>query len=263
MSGKGSYVTAVFNRRARGAVIAVTAAAVLLLSAVPASAADTPPPARDTSKYACPPGQVPPSGFTDTAGNTFQAQIDCLAWYGITQGGPGGRPANEYGPALDVTRDQMASFIVRFLVYVNPSLVPAFDGTNDFVDVPNDNVHMQDINRLAQAGIVQGGPGGRPANEYGPGLSVARDQMASFIGRSLTLIFGADICKSVKNYFDDDNGDVHEACINGLADLAIVQGRAPGVYTPAGTVSRAQMAGFIMRSMDLLVERNLASPPTT
>lgn len=249
-----------FTRRKTALMVAIAAVTALLLPGT-ASAADQPPPARDTSQFACPPSKVPPSGFTDTGGDTFQAQIDCLSWYGITHGGPGGRPANEYGPTLVVTRDQMASFIVRFLVYVNPSLVPAFDGTNDFTDVPNDNVHMQDINRLAAAGIVKGGPGGRPANEYGPSLEVARDQMASFIGRSLSLVFNADVCKSVKDYFDDDNGDVHEPCINGLADLAIVQGRSPGVYAPTLSVTRDQMAGFIMRSMDLLVEHNLAHPP--
>ena len=251
-----------FTRRTT-AMVAVAAVVSLLWPAGAASAADQPPPARDTSKFACPSGQVPPSGFTDTGGDTFQAQIECLAWYGITQGGPGGRPANEYGPTLVVTRDQMASFIVRFLVYVNPSLVPAFDGSNDFTDVPPDNVHMQDINRLAAAGIVKGGPGGRPANEYGPGLPVARDQMASFIGRSLSLVLNGDICQNVKNYFDDDNGDIHEPCINGLADLAIVQGRSPGVYAPTTSVTRDQMAGFVMRSMDLLVERNLAHPPSS
>lgn len=69
----------------------------------------------------------------------------------------------------------------------------------------------------------------------------------------------ADLCVTVRNDFDDDAGDVHELCSNGLAELAIIAGTAAGVYSPFTAVSRAQMSAFLMRAMDPLVE--LAAPP--
>ena len=238
--------------------VALTAVAAF---AAPALAAQTPPGARDTSVYACPPASVPDSGFTDTAGNTFEAQIDCLAWYAITEGGPGNLPPTQYGPSLTVTRAQMATFVARFIDYVDATLLPAYDGSNNFTDVSSDNVHLTNINRLAQAGIVKGGAGGAPATTYSPNLPVRRDQMASYIARSLSYIFNADTCANVANYFDDDDGNLHEPCINALADLGVVEGNADGAYVPANPVTRGQMSAYLMRSMDILVEQELAAPP--
>lgn len=242
--------------------ITLVAALALPLTAAGPVAAQNTPGARDTTRYACPPDQVPPSGFTDTQGNTFEDQIDCLAWYGITTGGAGGRPANEYAPRERVSREQMATFIVRWLDYVDPNLLPPYDGTNDFSDVSANNVHLRAINRLAQAGIALGGVGGAPADRYGPGQTVQRDQMASFVARAVGFVFVEDLCSSLPNYFDDDNGRVHEPCINALADTGIVQGTAARTYSPGRGVTRDQMAGFLMRAMDLLVEQELTQPPS-
>ncbi len=71
--------------------------------------AATPPPLQDIREFACPPGQVPDAGFTDTEGNTFEFEIDCLAAYEITTG----RTATTYAPGEEVSRVQMAQFIAR------------------------------------------------------------------------------------------------------------------------------------------------------
>lgn len=250
------------GRLQRTATVLVTVAVALAAAGNgPAWSAETVPGARDTSVFACPPERVPDAAFVDTSGNTFRADIDCLAWYGITTGGPGGRPANQYGPGLAVSRDQMASFIVRSLDFVDPGLVPAYDGQNRFTDVGSTSAHVEAINRLADVGIVFGGAGGAPATTYSPGQPVQRDQMASFIARTIGFVLEASVCVNVRNYFDDDNGNTHETCINGLADVGIVVGTSPGRYTTAASVSRAQMSGFIMRMMDFLVEQRLAGPP--
>lgn len=85
--------------------------------------------------------------------------------------------------------------------------------------------------------------------------------MASFIARAVGFIFDAELCANVANYFDDEDGYTHEPCVNALADLGVVAGTGPGTYRPAAPVSRAQMSGFLMRSMDVLVEQQLATPP--
>lgn len=240
------------------------AALAVGLLAAPADAADPPTGPRDISQFACPTGSVPDGGFVDTAGNTFERDIDCLAWYGITVGGPGATPVNVYGPRGTVTRAQMATFIVRFIDYVyqgaGPTL-PPWDGQNRFVDVAASNTHIANINRLAAAGVVLGGMGGRPANQYSPSLPVRRDQMASYIARAIGYIFTNNICANVYNYFDDDNGNTHEPCINSLADLEVAAGDTSGRYRPSASVTRAQMAGYLMRSMDSLVEQQVAFPP--
>jgi hypothetical protein len=54
---------------------------------------------------------APSAGFSDTAGSTFEANIDSLAAERITSGCGNGR----YCPDAKVTRGQMAAFLVRAL----------------------------------------------------------------------------------------------------------------------------------------------------
>jgi hypothetical protein len=87
--------------------------------------------------------------------------------------------------------------------------------------------------------------------------------VASFIARTLGNLLEADVCITEPDYFDDDAGNPHETCINGLADIGIVAGVSAGAYAPNADVNRGQMAAFLMRPMDLLVEQELASRPAT
>ncbi|MGI8874148.1 MAG: hypothetical protein ACR2KP_07455 [Egibacteraceae bacterium] len=54
--------------------------------------------------------------------------------------------------------------------------------------MPVDSPHAHAINRLAAAGVVRGGPADLPADAYGPGLPVRRDQTASFAVRLLAAL---------------------------------------------------------------------------
>ncbi|HUF32061.1 MAG TPA: SpoIID/LytB domain-containing protein [Acidimicrobiales bacterium] len=222
---------------------------------------DPVPTSRDTSLFACPPPDVPDSGFVDIAENTFEDEIECLRWYLIAAGGPGGRPADQYAPTLAVSRAQMATFVVRMLDHIDGALLEPYDGTNRFTDVPDDSPHVESINRLAGAGIVSGGAGGGPATSFSPDVDVSRAQMASFMARSLKAVTGNAVCAVAQDFFADDGGDVHENCINGLAALAIVGGTGPQQYSPGLPVTRAQLSAFVMRTVDLLVEAGKTSPP--
>ena len=113
--------------------------------------------------------------FVDDDGTTFESDINRLAAAGITAGcNP---PANDrFCPSRNVTRGQMAAFLVRAYRYTDP-------GPGDrFVD-DDGTTFESDINRLATAGITLGcNP---PANDrYCPDDFVQRDQMASFLGRA-------------------------------------------------------------------------------
>lgn len=215
---------------------------------------------RQALTWACPDGAVPGSDFTDVSGNVHELAIECAAWYGITAGGPGGLPATQYGPALQVRRDQMASFIARMIDHAKPGLLPPATGANPFPgDLTETNAHFDAIRRLAAAGIVQGGPGGLPTDQYGPGQSVRRDQMASFIHRAITEVDGEGIVTDAS--FFDDLGGVHVDNINALASEGIVLGVSDDEYAGGRAVRRDQMASFVNRGLDFLVQHGEAQLP--
>jgi hypothetical protein len=222
--------------------------------------APEPPAQQDISQF-CSTLPATYNPFVDDEPNTFTAAIECIAFAGIAQGGPRGLPANQYGPAFTVPRDQMASFIARMIDAADEldegtgvRALPGYDGSNAFVDVSASNVHLGNINRLEAANIVEGGPGGRPANQYGPGIDVTRAQMASFINRAIQYMTGTAL-SSTNDYFTDDEAfQVHEPNINGIASEGIAVGDGQDVYRPGQPIQRDQMAGFIARSLAVLHE---------
>jgi hypothetical protein len=98
-----------------------------------------------------------------------------------------------------------------------------------------------DIAWLYAEGITSG----CSKTKYCPSGAVTRGQMAAFISRAL------DLPKTSKDYFDDDDGTNHEADINRLAKAGLTSGCGTRRYCPSGTVSRAQMATFLARVLDL------------
>jgi len=116
--------------------------------------------------------------FTDDDGTLFESNINRMAAAGITSGcNP---PDNDlFCPNDNVTRGQMAAFIVRAFEYTDPG--PG----GKFVDTAG-SIFETNINRLATAGITAGcNP---PENDrFCPNDLVKRDQMASFLARALNL----------------------------------------------------------------------------
>jgi hypothetical protein len=213
---------------------------------------------------ACPPGAVPGSRFSDVGGNTHKAAIECLAWYGVATGGPGGRPLDQYGPGLSVSRGQMVSFIARLIDEADPGLLPAPQGdfscpSDSRLAVPANHPHLASIQRLAAAGVVEGGVGGAPANCFGPELEVTRAQMAAFLTRATAKV-GIGL-GGAPDYYTDDDASVHEAAINAISAEGIAQGTSGGNFEPGGVVRRDQMGSFLARTLNLFVEKDLASPP--
>jgi hypothetical protein len=126
----------------------------------------------------------------------------------------------------------MASFLKRAT-----GLPPA---AGDYFWDDDGSVHQDDINRVAEAAITHGCGGGA----YCPSSVVTRDQMASFLVRSLGLPpAGTD-------YFWDDAGSAHEDDINRLAAAGVTTGCGGGAYCPGGWVTREQMAAFLHRAFD-------------
>jgi len=170
--------------------------------------------------------------FDDIGTGTFRNDIIWLAEHRITNGcGPG-----RYCPSNAVRRDEMASFLSRSL---------GLTGTppDAFVD-DNGNTHELNINRIAAEGITNGC--NVVKKYYCPKNNVRRDEMASFLSRSLGLT------GTPPNAFVDDNGNTHELNINRIAAEGITTGCdiVKQLYCPAQLVTRGQMAAFLRRSFE-------------
>ena len=122
------------------------------------------------------PDGVGASRFADVdAGEWWVPHVERLAELGITAGCATG--PLRFCPSETVTRDQMASFLVRaFGLGEGPS--------SGFVDI-EDNVHASNIDVLAAVGVTAG-CSTSPAR-YCPGRDTTRGQMATFLSRALQL----------------------------------------------------------------------------
>lgn len=105
------------------------------------------------------------------------------------------------------------------------------------------SVHESDIEYLLAAGVINGcNPNG---DAFCPDDPVTRGQMAKMLVRALSL-------PAAKNdYFTDDDGSIYEGAINALAARGITSGCGPDRYCPSAVMTRAQVAAFINRALDL------------
>ncbi len=98
------------------------------------------------------------------------------------------------------------------------------------------------IESLVAAGVTNGCGGAY----YCPKQLVDREQMAAFLNRALNLPargdFGFRDVTSSSTFFDD---------INAIAWEGITQGCGNGYYCPFDPVTRAQMAAFLVRALNL------------
>ena len=121
-----------------------------------------------------------------------------------------------------------------------PSTAAPLPPGGTFVD-DDLNPHEGFIEAIAEIGVTAG----CTVTEYCPDAQITRAQMASLIARAL------DLPAPAKDHFSDDNGSVHEANINRLADAEISVGCGGSNYCPLDFVSREQMASFLARAFDL------------
>lgn len=112
-----------------------------------------------------------PDKFTDDDGSPFEASINAIAAAGITDGCGG----TNFCPDKDVTREEMASFLVRGF-----KLAPS--GTDMFVD-DESSIHEANINALGAAGVTTGC--NTAEKLYCPTNPVTRGQMATFLYRAM------------------------------------------------------------------------------
>ncbi|MGH9275716.1 MAG: CHRD domain-containing protein [Acidimicrobiales bacterium] len=229
------------SRWARLTLTAAVAAALLVVTPAPAGAAA--PPARDTSRFACP--ATLPEPFTDIDGSVHEQAIRCMALYGFING----TTSTTFTPGANVTRGQFASFLARALAFSGAPLDTADQG---FTDVAG-SVHLDAINALAAIGVING----TTDTTFAPNRPVTRAQGASMVARALEL--GAPL-PAGPDAFSDDEGSVHEDAINKLAAVGVVGGVTSDHYQPASNVTRGAGASILARAQDLAVEAGHSFP---
>ncbi len=187
-----------------------------------------------------PEDRAPSAAFVDVAPRSVHAvAIGALLAEGITGGCSVDPP--RYCPQDPVTRAQMASLLARALD------LPGRQRTSAFVDVAPRSVHAVAIGALLAEGITGGCSVDPP--RYCPQDPVTRAQMASLLARALDLPERRQLVRFV----DVAAVNVHASAVSALFAVGITGGCStdPLRYCPQDPVTRAQMASFLARALDL------------
>ena len=178
--------------------------------------------------------------FSDVRAGDYGAEhILCMKALGLSLG----RADGSYGPDLELTRAQMAAFLVRLWQDILEGQCP--DGVETpFVDVAG-NTHEESIRCLYGLGITKG----TTAVTYGPGEKLKASQISQFLVRiyekagNSCAISGEGLARAV-------------AC---LAALRVIPSEAEG--SSFGSVTRDQMAVYMVGLWHNMVGRGLPPRP--
>ena len=226
-------------------VAALAAVGAALVPVAPAAAA----PARGTGAI-CPADRVPPLPFADVrADDPFAPAIACVLGTGIARG----VTSTSYAPGPAVSRGQLVLFLTR--VADRAQVAVPNDGAARFSDLGDAPPAVREAaEALADADVVSGYGDGT----FRPAAPVRRDQMATFLVRLQGLLDGPrpapELC------FTDTVTNTHADSIGTLCALGVVTGQGDGRYAPDGVVTRAQMAGFLARLLDVDAEAGIVPP---
>lgn len=186
------------------------------------------------------PQPEPEPGFIDVpADGAHAANIGILVEAGITQGYADGT----FRPGRSVSRAQMAAFLARALG-IDLATVDATAG--GFSDVPVDHPHARAIAAVVERGIA----GGYADGTFGPGNPVSRAQMATFLAKALGVDLAA-VDTADTGFPDVRSTDTHARGVVAVAERGITGGLADGTFGPTRSVSRGQMASFLVAAFDL------------
>jgi len=146
-----------------------------------------------------------------------------------------------YCPDGNVTREQMAAFIIRAL----GDFTPPPPAAPRFNDVPPENPFYGFIDEMAVRGITLGCGNGN----YCPKDEVTREKMAAFMIRALGIFSPPP--PAFQRFLDVPPSNSFYAFIDEMAVRQITLGCGGSSYCPSGAVTRGQMAVFLVRAFGL------------
>jgi hypothetical protein len=132
-----------------------------------------------------------------------------------------------------------------------PATVPA----SGFTDATGP--HGRSIDCLAWFALTTG----QTATSYGTNGNVRRDQTASFVVRTVERLVPSGFILPPRDVgaFRDVTGGPHRTNIETLAGFEppVVAGYADGTYRPTNSITRAQFASIVTRTLDKLADQGL------
>jgi hypothetical protein len=188
----------------------------------------------------------PVATFPDVpTSSPFFHYVETIFQLGITGGCSGGN----YCPQSPVTRAQMAVFLLKSSKAPGYTPPACTGNANHFDDVPCPGPFTDWIEELAAEGIT-GGCGG---NNYCPGSTVTRKQMAPFLLKTLKgSSYTPPACSGV--FTDVACPGTFTNWIEDLYGRGITGGcvASPLQYCPDNPNTRAQMAVFLVKTFSLV-----------
>ena len=193
-----------------------------------------------TLREAAPPRfpALPPLPFNDVgAGSVHARDIAEVAALGITVGTTTGT----FSPSKTVTRAEIATFLTR--TWETAGLACPTAGSRTFDDVASGSAHTAGIGCMSALGVARG----TMAGTFSPSETVTRAQIATFLTRAWKAA-GLACPTAGSGAFDDvASGSAHVAGIGCMSALGVVRGTTTGTFSPSNTVTRAEMATFLVR----------------
>lgn len=205
-------------------------------------------PALRSGAAACPPGRVPEDGLADAEPTVFEADIDCVAWWGLSRGTGTG-----YSPERPVTRVQTALLLARLLHGADVAVDTSDPGFGDTASLSAEA--REAIAVVANADVARG----TSATTFTPGAPVTRGQLASLLVR---LQGALDVALPDRvRCFHDTYASAHAGAAQQLCAAGVAVGDGAGTFSPGTAVTRGQVAGLLARSLDVAVEAGTLEPP--
>ena len=162
--------------------------------------------------------------------HAFRADINCLAYYGVTIGYGDGT----FRPENDVSRGEMVLFMERAAGIAGADAEAV---VGDFAMSGSDPVHRGDMALLIARLLASATSGESPVN-------VTNNADGTF---AVSGVSG-----DAWDYFADSRRSqnrVHDSAASALYELGVAKGTGMGYFSPAASVSRGQMAAFITRAL--------------
>lgn len=175
------------------------------------------------------PGGAAGASFTDTAGHTFQADIEAVAAAGIVNG----RKDGSFAPNADVTRAQ-AAVMIGNAMKVRPA------GSAGFRDTRG-HWAEREIDAVVGAGIMRG----RSSRRFSPDDNLTRAQAAVVISQALRLRDGR------APRYSDIGGHWARREIQRVAAAGIMGRTSDGRFRPDRNITRGQLAATLRRAFKL------------
>lgn len=170
------------------------------------------------------------SVFLDDPNNVFSPYIYSIYTENITVGCGN----NYYCPANNVTRGEMAAFIMRAEYGENFS----YTTTPYFSDVPSYSSFFKYVQKMKDTGVTA------VSGTYGVNNNVTRQEMAAFIIRAR---YGESFAYTLTPYFTDvPSTNVFFKYVQKMKDERITANT--GTYGATNNVTRAEMAAFLGRA---------------